>query len=283
MSAKHVITIMVLMICLSGFAGLSIGATEPGADENIKTWRWENMKPDDLRKALETVPVAWVVFSPLEWHGEAMAFGCDPSIGQAVVDNAWQKVGGVRIPTILIGAETDYKYWGEKGLMSHWGLEQITEQHNPGSLYVRPITLKLVVEDYLYFLERNGFKLVVVSTGHGATEHIKVIKEVEKAYENGPMKVVFSSGWGAKLPEELRFKGSGGHADFSEASLLGGVDPNMVDISKFGVTERDQKIKLFKENAEKIDFEKGRKIIELRAEHLANEVRSVLEEMNKES
>jgi len=268
------------MFCITIVSGLAVSAAKPKAAEQIKTWRWENMKPGDLREALKTAPVAWIVFSPLEWHGEAMAFGCDPFIGQAVVDKAWQKVGGVRIPTILIGAETDYKYWGEKGLMSHWGLEQITEQHNPGSLYVRPITLKLVVEDYLYFLERNGFKLVVISTGHGATEHVKVIKEVKKAYENSPMKVVFSSGWGAKLPEELRFKGSGGHADFSEASLLGGVDPDMVDKSKFGVTEQDRKIKLFKENVKKIDFEKGRKIIELRAAHLAKEIKSVLEEIN---
>jgi hypothetical protein len=81
------------------------------------------------------------------------------------------------------------------------------------------------------------------------------------------------------MPAELRFQGSGGHADFSEASLLGGVDPNMVDKSKFGVAERDRKVKILKENVDKIDFDKGRKIIEFRAEQLANGVKETLKGM----
>ncbi len=263
-------------------AGLAVAQSVKGQEQksNVKKWRWEQMRPDDLKEAIAERPVAWIMFSPLEWHGEAMSFGCDPIIGQTVVDKAWEKVGGVRIPTIYIGAETDYKYWGEKGLMSHWGLEQITEEHNPGSLYVRPITLQLVVEDYLYFLQREGFKLVVVSTGHGATEHIKVLNEVCGRYKDGPMKVMFGRGSRrTRMPEELRFEGSGGHADFSEASLLGGVDPNLVDKSKFGVIERDRKVKLLKENVDKIDFEKGRKIIEFRAKQLEMNVKEILKEL----
>jgi len=262
--------------------GLAIAQTASGQEEKavVKKWRWEQMRPDDMKEALKEKPVAWLLFSPMEWHGEAMSFGCDPFIGQTVVDLAWEKAGGVRVPSIYIGAETDYKYWGEKGLMSHWGLEQITEEHNPGSLYVRPITLQLVVEDYLYFLEREGFKLVVISTGHGATEHVKVIREVCGRYKDSPMKVVFAYGLrGARMPDELRFEGSGGHADFSEASLLGGIDPKYVDKTKFGVIERDRKVKLLKENVDKIDFEKGRKIIEFRAKQLGKTVTEILKEM----
>jgi creatinine amidohydrolase/Fe(II)-dependent formamide hydrolase-like protein len=251
------------------------------AQNEVKKWRWEYMYPDDMREALATNPVAWVVFSPLEWHGEAMAFGTDPFIGQAIVDKAWEKVGGVRIPTILIGVETDYKYWGEDGLMSHWGLEQITKEHNYGSLYTRPITFQLVLEDFLYFLKREGFKLVVVSSGHGGREHLDIINEVSKRYEDDEMKVVYLRSGRRALPEELRFSGSGGHADFSEASLLGGVNENMVDKSKFGVTEQDRKVQLLKENVDKIDFEKGRKYIEFRAEGLAETVSDMMKEIKK--
>ncbi len=81
-----------------------------------------------MREALEEMPVAWVVFSPLEWQGEAMSFGTDPMIGQHVLDKAWKQVGGVRIPTEYIGAETDFKYL-KKGIKSHWGLEIITKEH----------------------------------------------------------------------------------------------------------------------------------------------------------
>ena len=277
--------VALVVMCSVAICAVSIvvAQTSSGQEEKAvaKKWRWEYMRPDDLAEALKEKPVAWVLFSPLEWHGQALSFGCDPFTGQAIVDRAWEQVGGVRIPTIYIGAETDYKYWGEKGLMSHWGMEAITKEHNPGSLYVRPVALQLVVEDYLYFLQREGFKLVVVATGHGATEHLKVLRDVCSRYDKGPMKVLL---WGGDsvstgMPKELRFEGAGGHADFSEASELGGVDPNMVDKSKFGVIERDRKIKLLHENVDKIDFEKGRKIIEFRAKQLEKEVKDALKEM----
>ncbi|MCP4311303.1 MAG: creatininase family protein, partial [Bacteroidetes bacterium] len=93
--------------------------------KDVKTWRWEEMFPSDMREALEEMPVAWVVFSPLEWHGEAMSFGTDPVIGQHVLDKVWKRVGGVRIPTVYIGSETEFKYL-DKGVKSHWGLEVVT-------------------------------------------------------------------------------------------------------------------------------------------------------------
>jgi len=265
---------------ISAGAGLAIAQTASGQEEKVavKKWRWEYMRPDDLADAIRERPVAWVMFSPLEWHGQAMSFGCDPFVGQTIVDRAWENAGGVRIPTVYIGAETDYKYWGEKGLMSHWGMETQTKEHNPGSLYVRPITLQLVVEDYLFFLEREGFKLVVLSSGHGATEHVSTLDKVCAQYEKSPMKILRGSGHG-RMPEELRFEGAGGHADFSEASMLGGVDPNLVDKSKFGVIERDRKVKILKENVDKIDFEKGRKVIEFRAKELEKEVNEALKNL----
>ncbi len=263
-------------------AGAGLAAAQAESEEKekpaVKKWRWEQMRPDDLAQAIKERPVAWVMFSPLEWHGQAMSFGCDPFIGDAVRDRAWEQAGGVRIPAIYIGAETDYKYWGEKGLMSHWGMETLTKEHNPGSLYVRPITLQLVVEDYLYFLQDEGFKLVVLTSGHGATEHVSTLDKVCAQYEKGPMKILRGSGR-ARIPDELRFEGAGGHADFNEASLLGGVDPNLVDKSKFGVIERDRKVKLLKENVDKVDFEKGRKVIEFRAGELAKEVNEAMKNL----
>jgi creatinine amidohydrolase len=281
-AAKEVTRRRFIAGAIAAGAGLAIAqaASEQEEKTAVKKWRYEYMRPDDLAEAIKERPVAWVVFSPLEWHGQAMSFATDPFMGQMVADSAWEKVGGVRIPTIYVGAETDYKYWGEKGLMSHWGMELNTHEHNPGSLYVRPITLQLVVEDYLYFLQREGFRVVVVSTGHGGTEHVKVLEDVCGRYEKGPMKVLFWHGAGGdKMPAELRFEGSGGHADFGEASMIGGLDPNMVDKSKFGVIERDRKVKILKENVDKINFEKGRKILEFSAKRLEEEVSALLKKM----
>lgn len=250
------------------------------ADAAPKKWRWETMRPADLAEALNAPSLAWLVISPLEWHGEAIAFNADPLVGTAVAERAWDKVGGVLIPTLYIGVETEYKEWeADKGLVTRWGMEYVSREHNPGSLYVRPVTLELVMVDYLKALQREGFKHVVVVSGHGGTEHLQVLREV-CARDWGDMKVLMAGagGGGRQLPEQLRFKPVPGasHANISEASRVGGIDPSLVDVKRFGVLERDRKTGLLSENAGDIDFAKGRANIEFSAEILEARVRELL-------
>ena len=47
-----------------------------------RVWRYERMRPFDLSEALKERPIAWLVVSPLEWHGEALSFGCDSHVAQ---------------------------------------------------------------------------------------------------------------------------------------------------------------------------------------------------------
>jgi creatinine amidohydrolase len=241
-------------------------------------WRFETMRPPDLAEALRTRPVAWLVLSPLEWHGEAIAFSADPLAGRAMAESAWAKVGGVLLPTLYIGAETEYKVWEEKGLVTYWGLEVITKEPNPGSLYVRPLTVELVLRDTLAALRREGFKLVVVVTGHGGYEHVQVLQEVCRR-DWGDMKtLVWTGDTAGELPPGLRIekKDDTGHADVFEASIVGGIEPALVDAAAFGVSPRDRKTGLLHENAGTIDFAKGRGILELSAAQLAAEVTKLL-------
>ena len=277
-----------LTFLLTGFIADSSPGEEGLAEKEasaeageVQTWRWEEMFPSDMREALEEMPIAWVVFSPLECHGEAMCFGIDPMIGQHVLDKAWKQVGGVKIPTVYVGAETDYKYL-DKGIKSHWGLEVITKEHNYGSIYVRPVTLRLVLEDYLYFLKSEGFKMAAVSSGHGRTEHLKVMREVCERYSDDSFKAVFGTyGMSAgKVPDELRFK-KRGHANFRELSFLGAVNPDMVDVERYGVTVQDRKTKLLKEDIDKIDFEKAEKPIEILGNGMAEAIQEMFDEINK--
>lgn len=276
------VRLLVSIIALAGAGSLVAADSDPAAattapttDPAPKRWRWEKMRPADLEEALRTQPLAWLVVSPLEWHGEAIAFCADPLVGQTIAERAWEQVGGVLIPTLYIGCETQYKEWdAEKGLVTRWGMELISREHNPGSLYVRPITLELVLVDYLNALQREGFKHVVVVSGHGGYEHVQIIREVCGRYQ-GEMKVMFGSGGRRNIPEHLRLKDVGGasHANIGEASRVGGIDPSLVDRGAFGVLERDRRTGLLSENAGEIDFEKGRGLIEHSANVLAERVR----------
>jgi creatinine amidohydrolase/Fe(II)-dependent formamide hydrolase-like protein len=256
-------------------------SSDAGEGPAPRCWRYERMRPADLAEAVKERPIAWLVVSPLEWHGEALSFGCDPQVAQTVADLAWEKTGGVRLPTMYLGVEIDYLVWEGNERVDYWGMELGTRERNPGSVYVRPLTLELVLRDYLYFLQREGFKLCVIVSGHGTEDHLAVIRDVCSKYDKAPMRAVMWYAWGAgEPPAELRFDGAGQHADFDEVSVLGGADPTLVDRSRFGVIERDRKVKILRENAGKIDFVKGRRIIEFRAAQLEKHVKALVKELN---
>jgi len=221
-----------------------------------------------------------MALGPLEWHGDAMAFGTDPAVGTEIAEIAWQSTGGVLIPTLYIGSETEYKDWTSEGLTSFWGMEWITREHNPGSLYISNNTFELIIRDMLYSIERQGFKVCVIVSGHGATELVEILKGFEERSANRPMKIIYSKLVGKDRPEEIEFPASGGHADFAEASVLGGVDSTMLDKNLFGKCERDQKIGLYEKNVDLINYSKGKASINFRAERIIETVNLFLKNQN---
>jgi creatinine amidohydrolase/Fe(II)-dependent formamide hydrolase-like protein len=137
-----------------------------------------------------------------------------------------------------------------------------------------------MMNDELYFLQREGFRIAVIVSGHGGLEHLDVLRKLADRWRNAPMKVVL---WrdNTRPPAELQFPGSGGHADFSEASSAGGVDPKLVDVERFGSAKRDQAIGLKKENAGKIDIEKGKRLLDWKAEQMAKAIGEMYTQLPK--
>jgi creatinine amidohydrolase/Fe(II)-dependent formamide hydrolase-like protein len=248
----------------------------PLNSQTMNGWRWEKLKPGDLETAVKTVPVAYLVVSPLEWHGDAMSFGTDPVIGAEIAEIAWRSTGGVLIPTLYIGSETEYKDWTSDGLTSYWGMEWITKEHNPGSLYISNNTFELVMRDMIYAIEREGFKACVIVSGHGGTEYSLILKHLEERSAASPMKIIYSELAEKDRPEETEFPGSGDHADFAEASILGAADSTMIDKSIFGRSQRDQKIGLYEKKVDLIDYKKGRAYINFRVERIIETVNQFL-------
>ena len=270
-SIKFFITTSILFLYLN-----------PLTSQDTNCWRWERLKPGDLETALKTVPVAYLVVSPLEWHGDALAFGTDPAVGTEIAEIAWRSTGGVLIPTLYTGSETEYKDWTSEGLTSYWGMEWVTKEHNPGSLYISNNTFELLIRDILYSIEKQGFKACVIISGHGATEYVRILQEFEKRSADHPMKIIYSDLVGKDRPEETEFPGSGGHADYAEVSVLGAVDSTMFDQNLFGKSERDQKIGLYEKNAHLIDYKKGRAYINFRAERIIETVNQFMAAQNPE-
>ncbi|MGE5557287.1 MAG: creatininase family protein [Bacillota bacterium] len=239
-------------------------------------WRYERMRPEDLAEAVNSRPIAWLPIGPLEWHGEAVSFGCDPVYAAAVTERAWSLAGGVLMPTLYVGIETLFRGGNMEGFIDHWALENTSGEHHPGSVFCRSVTLELLMRDYLYFLQREGFKLCVLVSGHGGWEHLDVLSDLEDRWRNMPMRFLVWKGPESLCPEDLRFDGAGGHADFSEASVLGAIDPALVCSEKFGIARRDRAIGLKQENSSRIDYEKGRRLLEWEAGQMAAEIGKIL-------
>ena len=254
-------------------------ASGPGRALNESQYgRFESLRPPQLAAILQTKPVAWLPVSPLEWHGEALPFGTDALTANAITERAWKLTGGVLLPLLPLGVETDYKQWEAGGLKTYQGLEVVTKQRNPGSLYVRSVTLELVLVDYLTALERQGFRVGVVVSAHLAFEHMQVLQEVcARPRSNLQVLLWRTLAEPAEVPAHLHLTANdGGHADIIEASIMSAIAPSSVDLAVFGTAGRDRSIGLSAENVQAIDPAKGRALVEYNAAQLSAQVTELL-------
>ena len=247
-------------------------------------FRYERLNPSQLAEAVRKRPIAWLPIGPLEWHGEAIALGCDPMIGTAVVEQAWRKAGGVLLPTLYAGVGSVDKKGYLSGHLEQFGIDASIDDHNPGSVYSRPLSFELLIKDILFFLEYAGFKLCILNSGHGDGWHNAALEKIEKEWRGRPMRFVF---WGHHVQSlkpfpkawtrEIQKTGvpwnvtPGMHGDFNEASCVGAIDPKLVDKRLFGRAKRDRAFGIKSENASLIDYGKAKKILEFNARRMAAE------------
>jgi creatinine amidohydrolase len=201
-------------------------------------WRYERMMPAELKLALRQGPVAYLPVGPLEWHGEHLAFGSDPLRAQQILEGVWKRCGGVLLPTLFVGTDNFKHFSGKK----HWGMEMFAKTFLPGSLYVRESTFQNLIEDTLAMLDRQGFKLVVLFTGHEAGNQRRILAEAEKRWASKRMKV--SSWWAGRVQHPKNLERDGGHAGEDETSELMAVEKDYARPERAGRLKRDLRVSL---------------------------------------
>jgi len=185
-------------------------------------YRYELMRPDQIREAQKKCSVAFLPVGPLEWHGPAMPFGTDPLTAAAVAEGAVKRLGaGVLLPTLFFGTERAreeriLKNIGFKG--DEYIIGQDFPKNTLPSMYAREEIFALTVSEYLRMLEKQGFKMAVIVNGHGADGQMASLDRLAKQYtgETG-MKVIVPRFFG-----EMKIKGDpcGGHATMIETALM---------------------------------------------------------------
>jgi creatinine amidohydrolase len=178
------------------------------------------LRPGQIRARIARTPVVFVPIGPLEWHGPHCPYGTDGLNAQNVATEVCRAVGGVLWPTLFWGTERERR---PDQLLS-LGFEPdryIVGMEFPAnslpSCYCPEEVLAILVREVVREAGRIGARLVVIINGHGAENHIAMLRRlaVEITNTTGPRVHVRIS-----APQETIDAGSGGHADAGETSVM---------------------------------------------------------------
>jgi creatinine amidohydrolase len=221
-----------------------------------KCYRYGDMFPKDLKDILKKTPVAYIPISPLEWHGEHMSFACDALCAEEVVKRAWEKVGGVLLPTMHLGTDGII----HKNEDELWGMEMFAKERLPGSIFLPVSVFKNVVFHTLKFLERNGFKITVIYTAHLSQPQVDVWQELEVEFRDSEMQVIAFQARAIDFPKDCKGINSN-HAGIEETSEMLRINDKLVNLNDAGVKECDKNVGLDRETLLKSDSDLGEKRI----------------------
>jgi creatinine amidohydrolase len=177
----------------------------------------------DIKKALDS-GFSTVVFGvgSNEQHGPHLPTCTDSLIADALVSRVVRKLGNaLQAPTIIVGCSEHHMAF-------------------PGTITVKPETLKSLVRDYCVSLAKHGFKNIIIFPSHGGD--FNPVKEVTEELNHSltgtkiisytdlqalfKMLAEFSSKHGISAPE------SGGHAGESETSMVLALREDLVKMDR---------------------------------------------------
>ena len=176
--------------------------------------RYEYLFGDELQALIARKPLAWVPLGILEKHGAHLPWGLDGIKAHGVCLRLAERVGGVVLPATHLA-----------GVHERWVDDPEEErrlQGEVGDFYLRPETLRLLVQDTVRGLANIGFRMIVLYSGHYPKLQVTIVAdEARRATDEGLAQVI---GF-----DEMTFFGDGDHAGRWETSLymaLGG-EPRM--------------------------------------------------------
>jgi creatinine amidohydrolase len=175
----------------------------------------------DIQKALDrgSSTVVFAVGSN-EQHGPHLPTSTDSLIGEALANKVAGKLGNaLQAPSINVGCSEH-----------HMAL--------PGTISLKPETLKDLIRDYCVSLAKHGFKNIIILPSHGGNFDAvrEVVNELNQSLEEvnvvaytdlkGLLRFLaeFSSKHGISANE------SGGHAGESETSMVLAIRKDLVDM-----------------------------------------------------
>lgn len=170
--------------------------------------RYTELRPKELEAIRAAVPVAYVPWGALEWHGPHLPLGLDGMTAEATAERCARKTGGVVLPTT---------WW------------PITALPHKDSLSVHSRVVRSLWDEIFKSLAGGGWKVVVLISGHYAQGHeLVLMNAAEEAMRHLDLLVL------ALPPLALVDEEMLDHAALWETSLLMAIRPKLVDLDALG-------------------------------------------------
>jgi creatinine amidohydrolase len=176
--------------------------------------RMEVMLPDDLEEVIAKAAVAFVPLGTFEHHGWHLPICFDGIKAHGLCERVAQRTGGAVLPTFFFG--TGGGHVGYK-----WTL--ILEEQK----------IKPLLEATLDHLARQGFKVVVILTGHYPHEQVDLVHQLasEAGRRNPGVHFIGLAEREVTTPQPGD-RGSGDHAAKYETSIGMGLNPAWVRMDR---------------------------------------------------
>jgi creatinine amidohydrolase len=171
--------------------------------------KYTELRPDALAAIRAAVPVAYLPWGALEWHGPHLPLGLDGMIAEGVAERIAQRTGGVLLPTT---------WW------------PITTLPHAASLAIDSETVRQLWTDIFDRLAGAGWRVIVVISGHYAPAHELVLMETAmQAMQQHDDLLVLALPPLALVDEEML-----DHGALWETSVLLALRANLVDLDALG-------------------------------------------------
>lgn len=151
----------------------------------MRTRLIQHLRPDEILPEIARTPVAYLPLGLLEWHGPHLPLGVDSFNAEAVAQLAAESAGGLVMPTLYFGTERERP----PDMLDNFGLPQdewVIGMDFPAnslpSMYAQEEYFALMVREHLRMIARMGFKIIVLVSGHGATNQLDVLERLANEF-----------------------------------------------------------------------------------------------------
>ncbi|MFV1980450.1 MAG: creatininase family protein [Rhodothermia bacterium] len=180
--------------------------------ESTPSWgEYARMRPQQIAEVMSATPIAYLPWGAIEWHSYHNPVGLDGFIAEAQCRALARRNGGLVMPVVFAGTDTIKPFKGFKYTFEH-----------------SPETVSRLCREYLEQFVDEGFRVVVLVTGHAGGGHTEAISGTVEAFasEHPDVGTVFCASF---EPVKDRFPMN--HAALGETSLQMVVANDLVDLS----------------------------------------------------